>query len=267
MPSQNMGSPYMMFNRKLPLWKRVIFVDWNGVLSVDRFWFSILSNRRHPLFAKMNREVNRLFSDSQLIERWMLGEITSNEIVTRIDLVLDNRFNSDYLERRLYYDCQRMTINRDLVEFLADIANRTFIVIATDNMDCFQIQCQILSRPDRPLKDGQLLTLRNALSRFDDVICSSHVGVLKRDARSFYFAWLRDNRLSFESALLLDDGEENCSAFRNAGGTAIRVISSDLKNGLTELRERVSSWLDGKPEVTTQRHQTGGTIPSFANEE
>ena len=32
----------------LPLWNRVNFVDWHGVLSRDPFWTSILGRPRHP---------------------------------------------------------------------------------------------------------------------------------------------------------------------------------------------------------------------------
>jgi hypothetical protein len=49
----------------LPLWRRVVFVDWNGVLCQDVYWSSIATNPKHPCHTRVNDSRNRLFREQE----------------------------------------------------------------------------------------------------------------------------------------------------------------------------------------------------------
>jgi len=51
--------------RQVPLWGRVIFSDWHGVLSQDPFWVSIRGSAAHPLHAQLEAGVARVFASER----------------------------------------------------------------------------------------------------------------------------------------------------------------------------------------------------------
>ena len=201
------------FPSLLPMMSRVVFVDWHGVLSNDNFWSSILETRRHPYRKRLEAESQKLFLDrSDLIRAWMRGELQSLDIINALDVRLKRGTRSDYLLRRLYSDCRKMRVNQELLTELQKVRTTSFVVIATDNMDCF------FSGID---------SIPEIRSTVDGILCSSNIGVLKREnVRRFFGPWLQHHRLSFAQALLLDDSAANCEAFRSAGGAAYRVTSA-----------------------------------------
>jgi AraC-like DNA-binding protein len=235
-----------VFEPKLPFWKTVVFVDWNGVLSRDPFWVSILARDRHPARSRLLKEATRLFRDGELIDRWMRGEITSREIVDGMDFGTEDRYGRRYFERQLFKDCARMEVNRGLLALLAEISDRAFIVVATDNMDCFYEQLLLLRSKRRNARgDGESTTLARVARHFDDVLCSSALRALKSERPAEFFGrWLNFHQLTFARALLLDDNNTNCDAFRKMGGVALRVNEVDFANGFTDVSRAVVDWLD-----------------------
>jgi hypothetical protein len=125
--------------KQLPLsfHKRVIFVDWHGVLSRDPFWLSITNKARHPLRAQLNTQVSKIFSHGSMVDEWMRGAITSQDIIRMMQVKTDQRFRSDFLARRLISDCAQMKVHERLARFLEQCTQRATVVLATDNMDCF----------------------------------------------------------------------------------------------------------------------------------
>jgi len=106
-----------------------------------------------------------------------------------------------------------MVCDPRLVQELRETHVGNFIVLATDNMDCFW---------------QAALSLSDLCNTVDAILCSSELGVLKKDGvESFFAPWLRRHRLSFRDALLLDDSTETCQAFRLAGGVSVVVRDVD----------------------------------------
>ncbi|MDF1744632.1 MAG: hypothetical protein P1V19_13130, partial [Gimesia sp.] len=218
-----------MIQPVLPLWDKVIFVDWHGVLSRDPFWMSILNTRQHPLHKQLSGAVEKLFSQNEpLICDWMRGKVNASEVIESLELVLNKPYNSDYLVRKLVDDCRLMRTNAGLFNVLQKAQNNgAFVVLATDNMDCFFEQIQRSMNRRRSyrksidLSKNQTLPMAETVNLFDDVLCSSELGVLKReDPTRFFGDWLDKRSLDFKNALLLDDLEDNCSGFCSAGGAA-----------------------------------------------
>lgn len=206
----------------LPLFGRVIFVDWHGVLSNDVFWSSILDKPTHPLHEDLTRATGALFSGQQeYVRDWMRGKLATEDIIKNCAVRLDRRFRPDFLFRRLQRDCRQMAVNTFLVEALRTVYHDTYIVLATDNITLFPIAAR-----SNPALCGII----------DSVICSATAGVLKTDSIvEFFGPWLEAHSLSFADALLLDDNATTCSNFCAHGGSAIHVkclnsVATELKS-------------------------------------
>lgn len=241
-----------MIQSVLPLWDKVIFVDWHGVLSKDPFWMSILNKRQHPLHQQLSESVEKLFSQNDaLICDWMRGKVKASEVIDSMDLVLHKPYNSSYLVRKLIEDCQLMRTNSGLSHILRKAQNNgAFIVLATDNMDCFFEQIQRSknrrrsSRKSSNLSKDQTLTMVETGNLFDDVLCSSELGALKReDPTRFFGDWLDSRSLDFKNALLLDDLEKNCKTFRSVGGSALHLSFKSWEENLDNIEFQISKWL------------------------
>jgi hypothetical protein len=124
--------------KQVPLWGRVIFSDWHGVLSRDPFWVSIRGSATHPLHSKLEAGMAGVFAcEKDTANEWMKGLLSSSQVIAEMGIQLDRRFRDDYLARRLDVDCARMRVNAELFEVLRTLRTETIVVIATDNMDCF----------------------------------------------------------------------------------------------------------------------------------
>jgi len=224
----------------LPLWKQVVFVDWQGVLSNDVFWKSILTSRRHPVRHQLENKLGDIFNiDRNISHDWMRGRRSSADIISAMRITLPSHFGHDYLHRQLIADLIRTEINSELVELLKLYLSKAFIVVATDNMDCTaNIFEDLRKRAYR--HGGSADTLATWASLCDDIVCSSDVGKLKsEDPETFFGSWLSAYRLTFADALLIDDRAVNCEAFVSAGGSAIQwKMGSDHINELMQSLER-----------------------------
>lgn len=235
----------------LPLWDKVIFVDWHGVLSRDPFWISILKNPLHPLHQQLSDAVECLFSQNErLVRDWMRGKVKANEVIDSMQIVLDKRFHSDYLARRLVDDCRLMRTNAQVFEILREAQNEALIVLATDNMSSFfeQVQCTKIRRRSLPksrnLSENKSLTMMETVRLFDDILCSSERGILKHENPTRFFGdWLSRNSLDFRNTLLLDDLDKNCTAFRSVGGSALQMTIKSLENESDNIRSHIRRWL------------------------
>jgi FMN phosphatase YigB (HAD superfamily) len=214
--------PYKLF---LPLWKRVVFIDWFGVLSTDLFWHTIVSNQKHPYHKSVMTASEHLFRvEVSRVRSWMRGHLSASEIVGGLNVTLDRRSKEDFLLRRLLRDCSRTALRVDFLHAVRSVAQSSYLVIATDNMDCFV---------------DQVLKISYVEESVDDILASSKLGVLKTDSiQEFFGPWLKDHKLSYHQAILIDDNEKTCKEFQSYGGHAISFKSVD-----TTLRE-LSRWAD-----------------------
>ncbi len=230
-----------------PVWDKVIFVDWHGVLSRDPFWLSILHNSDHPLHFQLTGAAEVLFQDESLIHDWMRGDVSAHQILDSFDIKPDDSFPADYLSRKLVEDCQLMQVNQRLVQILRETRQQGIgIVLATDNMDCFQEALQD-ANGQRPLTtqsvEEETLSFRQAAQLFDEVLCSCSQRVLKREnPERFYGSWLSAHALEFEDALLLDDLEVNCSAFQSAGGHSLQMTYRNFEEQESNLFTSIIRW-------------------------
>ena len=228
----------------MPLWRRVVFVDWHGVLSDEPFWSSIRQSPTHPLRPRLETKLGEIFSSST-VHDWMKGLLSSDDIVAGMRLNLDGRYREDYLFRRLDEDVRRMQVNVELFSALRDFKSYAVVVLATDNMDCFaRTFATMLTRASRPSDTAE--TLAAWAKVCDDYICSSDVGALKaQDPVAFFGPWLTDSGFGFGDALLIDDRADNCAAFQEQGGSTVRWRMG--QNDISEVAGAVHEWLARDP--------------------
>lgn len=236
-----------MRQQQLPLWEKIVFVDWHGVMSTDRFWESVLIKKTR-LAAGLRIHLSRLFSsDSDLIDAWMRGEITTSEVVAPTQRYLGARRGHDFLERRIIEDCRLMTVDAELASLLASLLEHALVVLATDNTVEFEETFRASQRTVLAPSAAACLvepTLDRIAPYFDDILCSATLGVLKADdPQRFFGSWISANSLRFCDSLLIDDRADNCERFRDLGGNAILWDDSvsPRSRRLSEIREFVRS--------------------------
>jgi hypothetical protein len=232
------------YQLKLKLWEKVIFVDWHGVISTDPFWQSITKNENHPLINQLKQACEKLFNnENDVLWPWMRGEFQANQIIDMMNIQLDRRFLKDFLSRRLISDCKKMVCNKELISFLEKIRQKAFVVLATDNMDCFLDAFQISQKYYRT-KFSDETTLRTIASHFDEILCSANLGVLKSEnSEKFFGTWLSWHDLSFENSLLLDDREDNLVSFEKLGGKGV-LYKQKEKDSYEKAFEIVRAWIE-----------------------
>ena len=233
---------------QVPLWGRVVFSDWHGVLSHDPFWTSIRRSATHPLHQQLEAGMAGVFDPARNIANdWMKGLLSSDQVIAEMSIQLRGRFRDDFLARRLDLDCARMKVNVALFEVLRVIRAEAMVVVATDNMDCFaRAFAHARSRRRRPGRERE--TLADWAVICDDIICSSQAGTLKsEDPQAFFGPWLAMHGVGFADAVLIDDRADNCAAFTSQGGTAIqwKMGASDI----SDLTSRLRRWLDEDPGI------------------
>lgn len=235
----------------LPLWNRVVFVDWHGVLSRDPFWLSILERPDHPVRPALSARLSKIFGPDGELDTWMLGMRSAEEVIEGMNITLDRRYKADYLLRRLVLDCCRMRVNAELVELLQWARSRAFVVIATDNVDSF-VRAFETARGHRRRTNGPddaNDTFERAAHAWDDLICSSQVRTLKStDPAGFFGSWLQAHRLGFDDAMLIDDRADNCAAFAQQGGMAVRWKFG--QDDAVVVQDAMRAWLNGSQTQT-----------------
>ena len=195
-------------NTPLPLWSRVIFVDWHGVLSRRLFWSSVAHDADYESLDLGNR-VGQLFGREDLVGAWMRGEIDTRTVVDSHLIPGVSESVAKSLRDVPAMEIRRARLRADIVRSLKLLRSDSMVVVATDNVDSFASGMEARS------PEGQFWKV------FDDFLSSAEIGVTKSSAEKFFGAWLADHDLAFSRAVLIDDSPENCRAFREVGGRAI----------------------------------------------
>lgn len=196
---------HVILPARLPLSQPVVFFDWHGVLCRDRFWHSILDAERHPARASLVAFADAIFADQPLVDAWMRGAVSLDDVVR--DWSMSRPWDVAFIRDCAVRDCGTMRVLPEMASLVRDVRACCLAVVATDNMDCFAVAAH-----DR----------RDLQESFDGILCSSDLGLLKReDPARFFAAFLGTAEVALERGILIDDSEANCTAFAAAGGRAI----------------------------------------------
>lgn len=217
------ASPEYRWQRPLPVFERVVFVDWHGVLSNRRLWanFDISPEDKQPF----ERNLNDLFS-SHLIDEWMRGRCTAEQIAAHLLLDIDDsRLSVQRVVDHAISQMIAVKMRERLRKLLWRLRKTHAVVLATDNMDVFD----------------RAATRRNDIRRtFDDYLNSCYVGALKDESPTRFFGdWLDAYGLGFADATLIDDRQTNGRGFVHHGGRFIHF------NGSKDCWSQIESLAEG----------------------
>lgn len=195
----------------------VIFLDWHNTLSSDQFWAGL---RADPQWQTATGTMDRLLfgPDRTIVDQWMRGRLSSEQVVEMLSHATG--IDAGFLFRSLVESCEQMRILGDVHTCVSALRKSAYVVVSTDNMDCF-------SRFTVPA-----LALTKT---FDDVLNSADSGYFKKDADGIFFrAFLDRVQIPFSRVYLFDDSRETCELFESWGGRATSV--TNLSDTVTQLR-------------------------------
>lgn len=185
--------------------KKIIFVDFNRVLSWDPFWHS-LKNPNHQLHDSFNLINKFLFKDNpNIVNDWMIGKYSSEDI----HKILSKNIGVSYelLFDVFKHDCKNIQISQKILNKLIQLKDNYYLILSTGNMDCFNR----FTLPAKPL----------LVDIFDEIHNSYNFKLLKSSNDGEYFRnTIQNKKTIFKNCYLIDDSENTCKIFENNGGKA-----------------------------------------------
>lgn len=200
---------------KLILMKKrssLLLLDFNGVISYNRFWESFYDPT--SVHFEISGKINQfLFLDNkELVQDWMRGLYTSEEIVMKLSNYL--HFNYDILWKEFKKSATQIDISIPILNYLNILKKKYFIVLISDNMDCFNRY----TLPNNP----QMSEV------FDSIYISCEKGKLKRDNGGELFKdIMNDYEVEFSDAYYIDDSPKNIDLFNQLGGKGVCLTGEE----------------------------------------
>lgn len=195
--------------------KGILFVDFNGVISYNPFWNSLI-NPEHKLHRYYFKIEELLFKGENKIEDlvndWMLGKYTSEEIHKII------AENIDVNERELFNifceDCKKLDISTKILKILQKLKKNWYCILRTDNMDSFHR----FTLPTNPILSKS----------FHEIHSSYQTKTLKRsDGGKKFIDTINSKGFEIKNCIMIDDGQKNCDLFVELGGKAFCTKNED----------------------------------------
>lgn len=186
----------------------IIFTDFNGVISYNKYWHS-LEEPVHDLHQYFESIEKFIFQESrELLNDWMRGKYTSEEIHGIIGEQIG--VDSNELLQVFIEDCRRIDISEKIIDTLQELKDKYYLILRTDNMDSFDRF--ILPRAAR---------LKEVFDRVDN---SFNLGELKRDNNGKYFLnRAKEQNIDIKQCYFIDDSQKNCDFYTELGGSAYCV--------------------------------------------
>lgn len=195
--------------------QKVLFVDFNGVISYDPFWAS-MRNPEHPLHPFYEPIEDLLFRGENkiedLIDEWMLGKYTSEQV----HQIITDKTGAPY---QAVFDifcenCKQLDISRPILQGIQVLRKDWHCILRTDNMDAFHR----FTLPANP----------HLVEAFDDVHCSYLLRQLKKTEGGKYFVTTVSSLgMGIGNCALIDDSISVCRLFESLGGKAYRTQSEE----------------------------------------
>ena len=196
---------YQMFKGKT---KNIVFIDFNGVISYDKFWKS-LEDEKHELHRFKEGIETFLFKDNKpILLDWMIGKHTSEDVHKMISDKLKMPYDAFF--EVFQEDCANIDISERILNEVDKLRRYYKVVLATDNMDSFDR----FSLPKNPLMT----------ENFDEIDNSYNTKMFKTSNNGKYFLQkISSAGAVISNCILIDDSENNCDMFRSLGGMAFNV--------------------------------------------
>ena len=191
--------------------QKILFVDFNGVISYETFWNSI-KDQNHTLHAYYEQIEALLFVGDHkiegLVDDWMLGKYTSEEI----HQIISKRTRAPYRDLFKVFcdDCRHLDISTPILNGIQTLRKDYYCILRTDNMDTFHR----FTLPSNP----------HLATAFDEVHSSYLLKQLKKtDGGKYFINTVTSLGLTIGDSVLIDDSKSNNILFESLGGKAYRT--------------------------------------------
>jgi len=189
--------------------KPVLFIDFDGVLSYQKFWFSLADSKND--YHKYHQAVSDLVfqQNKQMVNDWLTGKCTSEGI----NQFVANELNLDYEKLFSIFcnDCSNFRVSENLLNTILGLKNKYYTVCRTDNMDCFDR----FILPANPLMEDA----------FNEIDNSYNLKELKN--LSYYKAKADRLGVSLKDCVLIDDSQNVTEFFKQSKAKAIKVSGEE----------------------------------------
>lgn len=197
---------------------KILFIDYNGVLSYKPFWHSLLdsSNSLAYLFEKIEKVLFK--QNIEIIRDWMVGKYTTEEIHDFLANNLDEEFSKEELLDVFINDCKKLDISQECIDSLKKLKDEYILILMTDNMDCF----------DRYTIPAQ----KDYFDVFDEISNSYGAKKNKRENNcERFFDYIKKYNIQRENCILIDDSLKNCDTFdTHVSGRSFNVTGVEKVN-------------------------------------
>lgn len=195
---------------------KIIFFDWYKTLSNSLFW-SQLADPKHERHDWHKNIVNFIFiENNNLIDDWMRAKFDKEHIAG----LISDKFG--YSEKTVLSDlvesCKNMQlVSNEILDLVGKIRKKGVeCVIATDNTDTFTKY----TKPSMKLEN-----------HFDDFLVSFDRKTLKFDVKKssipFFDDHLKNKKLLYEDALLIDDRVDESGTYNKLGFDILQIFNSN----------------------------------------
>ncbi len=179
---------------------RTILFDFDGVLCRDRFY-------THTLLPKYKNIVEwiqaNIFGNTELAEKWMRGEVSSEQINKIVSEACVIEFN--FLHQKFLESVRLMRLDENVKKLALELkSSGKKIGLVTNNMDVFS---------DILIKNHRLNEL------FDVIINSSDHGMLKKEHDGKLFdITLEQIGENIQNTVMIDDSRIVTELYKQKGG-------------------------------------------------
>lgn len=201
--------------------KSILFLDFNGVLSYNKFW-NQLESETHEYHHYWSMLHEYLFvKDRKLFSQWMLVELTSEKVHRIIEI--NTSISYEFLFPLFVEDCKTIDISESILDQIELLKEKYYCILATDNMDSLERY----TLPAYP-------RIQQVFHQIDN---SYHNKMFKKSNNGEYFLKrTREMNVPFSQCILIDDSKGICSIFESHDGQAFNVTGeNNVIQALTSL--------------------------------
>jgi FMN phosphatase YigB (HAD superfamily) len=188
----------MLHKRKI---EPVLIIDFHGTLCPDKFWKSLNPGQTELIDDLLFKK------NSGMVQEWMTGQITSEEINQFVAGKLDVDY--DQLWKSFVADCENMTVAPVVLEKIKVLGARYTTILFTDNTDSFV----------------RFTVPALRLNEHFDRIIDSYTRKCPKDQLLSVICDEQDADIT--RSILVDDSAKTCQAFHELGGTSCLVTKGE----------------------------------------
>jgi len=204
--------------------KNIIFIDFNGVISLNTFRNSWKTDNKKDFDTIQHVLFKERLDLVQLRMKW---KKSSEDIANFLDSILDSGYEE--ILSTLKNDCEHIDISKAILKSLEELKNYYHIILITDNMDCFYRRT--------------IPSNKDMFEIFDDIWDSFRYWYFKKEYDWKAFSTYVENFQSqIENCYLIDDSENNCKAFSLLWWKAIHISKwEDVTKRIDSIKEKTHS--------------------------